>query len=111
MQLKAGFRAWVFVLQPFRESADTDLDNVSLQLAHLRCSEFAGEGAMLKWGLVFFLLAFASGVLGIVDTNLATAVLAQVLFFGNVVLFVVFTLLGAMMLQPVDSQDSGRHER
>jgi uncharacterized membrane protein YtjA (UPF0391 family) len=71
------------------------------------------EGAMLKWGLVFFLLAFASGVLGVVDNNLATAVLAQVLFFGNVVLFVVFTLLGALMLQPIDAPSDRvqRHER
>jgi uncharacterized membrane protein YtjA (UPF0391 family) len=57
---------------------------------------------MLKWGLVFFLLAVPSGVLGVVDTNVTTAVLAQILFFGNMVLFVVFTLLGAMMLQPFD---------
>jgi len=45
---------------------------------------------MLKWGLVFFLLAVPSGVLGVVDTNVTTAVLAQILFFGNMVLFVVF---------------------
>ncbi len=51
---------------------------------------------MLKWGLVYFLLAVASGVLGVTDTNAATAALAQIFFFGNVVLFVVFTLLGAM---------------
>jgi uncharacterized membrane protein YtjA (UPF0391 family) len=51
---------------------------------------------MLKWGLVYFLLAVASGVLGVTDTNAATAILAQLFFFGNVVLFVVFTLLGAM---------------
>jgi uncharacterized membrane protein YtjA (UPF0391 family) len=71
-----------------------------------------GGGAMLKWGLVFFLLAVASGVLGVVDTNVATAILAQVLFFGNVVLFVVFTLLGAMMLKPQDMPpgDRTRHE-
>ncbi|MGE5170043.1 MAG: DUF1328 domain-containing protein [Rudaea sp.] len=49
---------------------------------------------MAKWGLVFFLLAVASGVLGVVDPNATTSILAQVLFFGNVVLFVVFTLLG-----------------
>ena len=68
---------------------------------------------MLKWGLVFFLLAVPSGVLGVVDTNVTTAVLAQILFFGNMVLFVVFTLLGAMMLQPfaVPSADPAhRHE-
>ena len=68
---------------------------------------------MLKWGLVFFLLAVPSGVLGVVDTNVATAVLAQILFFGNMVLFVVFTLLGAMMLQPFDvpsADPAHRHE-
>jgi uncharacterized membrane protein YtjA (UPF0391 family) len=73
----------------------------------------ASEGAMLKWGLVFFLLAVPSGVLGVVDTNVTTAVLAQILFFGNMVLFVVFTLLGAMMLQPFDvpsADPAHRHE-
>ena len=66
---------------------------------------------MLKWGFVFFLLAVPSGVLGVVDTNVTTAVLAQILFFGNMVLFVVFTLLGAMMLQPFDlpSADPTHH--
>ena len=67
---------------------------------------------MLKWAVVFFLLAVASGVLGVVDNNLTTAVMAQVLFFGNVVLFVVFTLLGSIVAQPVDapSGDPTRHE-
>jgi uncharacterized membrane protein YtjA (UPF0391 family) len=51
---------------------------------------------MLKWGLVYFLLAVASGVLGVADTDGTTAAIAQLFFFGNVVLFVVFTLLGAM---------------
>jgi len=58
---------------------------------------------MLKWSVVFFLLAVASGVLGVVDNNLTTAVMAQVLFFGNVVLFVVFTLLGSMTAPAVDA--------
>jgi uncharacterized membrane protein YtjA (UPF0391 family) len=71
----------------------------------------ASEGAMLKWGFVFFLLAIPSGVLGVVDTNVATAVLAQVFFFGNIVLFVVFTLLGAMMLQPFDIPPADRAHR
>lgn len=62
---------------------------------------------MLKWGLVYFLLAFASGVLGVTDTNTATAIIAQLLFFGNVVLFVVFTLLGAMA-SPTPESDSAR---
>ena len=63
---------------------------------------------MLKWGLVYFLLAFASGVLGVTDTNAATAIIAQLLFFGNVVLFVVFTLLGAMT-GPTPESDTARH--
>ena len=58
---------------------------------------------MLKWSLVYFLLAVASGVLGVVDNNLTTAVLAQALFFANVVVFVVFTLLGAIALQSADA--------
>jgi uncharacterized membrane protein YtjA (UPF0391 family) len=71
------------------------------------------EAAMLKWGFVFFLLAVPSGVLGVVDTNATTAILAQVLFFGNVVLFVVFTLLGSLMLTPIDNRTltaPGRNE-
>jgi uncharacterized membrane protein YtjA (UPF0391 family) len=63
---------------------------------------------MLKWGFVFFLLAVASGVLGVADPNVTTATLAQLLFFGNVVLFVVFTLLGAMMPNSVDAPP-GKH--
>ena len=57
---------------------------------------------MLKWGFVFFLLAVASGVLSVSDPNVTTATLAQMLFFGNVVLFVVFTLLGAMTPRGVE---------
>ncbi|HET9670885.1 MAG TPA: hypothetical protein VFQ93_14860 [Casimicrobiaceae bacterium] len=66
------------------------------------------EDVMLKWSLVFFLLAVASGVLGVVDDNLTTSVLAQMFFFANVVVFVVFTLLGAMTLSPDSSGDPGR---
>ena len=68
---------------------------------------------MLKWGLVYFLLAVASGVLGVTDTNAATAMLAQLFFFGNVVLFVVFTLLGAMNTPGVEipPPESNRNDR
>ena len=62
---------------------------------------------MLKWSFVFFLLAVAAGVLGVVDENWTTAVLAQVFFFANVVMFVVFTLLGAMTLQSADTNGDG----
>ena len=63
---------------------------------------YRGEDAMLKWGLVYFLLAVASGVLGVMDTHGATAGLAQIFFFGNVILFVVFTVLGSIDPQLVD---------
>jgi uncharacterized membrane protein YtjA (UPF0391 family) len=71
----------------------------------------SGEGPMLKWGLVYFLLAVASGVMGVTDTNAATAVLAQLFFFGNVVLFVVFTLLGAMGNQGVEMPSAESQRR
>jgi uncharacterized membrane protein YtjA (UPF0391 family) len=69
-------------------------------------SRVRGGDAMLKWGLEDFLLAFASGVLGVSDPNAATAIIAQFLFFGNVVLFVVFTLLGAMTAPTPESESA-----
>lgn len=69
------------------------------------------EDAMLKWGLVYFLLAVASGILGVADTNAATAALAQLFFFGNVVLFVVFTLLGSLYPHALDVPSSEKTHR
>lgn len=66
---------------------------------------------MLKWSFVFFLLAVASGVLGIVDTHITTAVMAQVLFFGNVVLFVVFMLLGSIAAPSIDAPSAELPQR
>lgn len=67
---------------------------------------------MLKWGLVFFLLAIPCAVLGVVDTHATTSILAQLLFFCNVVLFVVFTFLGAMFSLPMGGPlDPRRNER
>ena len=57
---------------------------------------------MLKWGFVFLLLAVASGLFGVAVSDTASFALAQLLFFGNVVLFVVFTLLGALMPRSLD---------
>jgi uncharacterized membrane protein YtjA (UPF0391 family) len=66
---------------------------------------------VLKWSFVFFLLAVASGVLGVVDTNVTTAVMAQVLFFGNVVLFVVFMLLGSIATPSIDAPSAEMSRR
>ena len=57
---------------------------------------------MLKWGFVYFLLAVAGGVLGVMDTHPSTGGVAQIFFFGNVILFVVFTLLGSIDPQVSD---------
>lgn len=57
---------------------------------------------MLKWGFVFLLLAVASGLFGAVVSDASSFALAQLLFFGNVVLFVVFTLLGALLPRSLD---------
>ncbi|HEX6136314.1 MAG TPA: DUF1328 domain-containing protein [Casimicrobiaceae bacterium] len=67
---------------------------------------------MLKWGFVYFLLAVASGILGVVDPYAPMAAVAQILFFGNVVLFVVFTLLGSMKVQSLEmpTESPGRNE-
>jgi uncharacterized membrane protein YtjA (UPF0391 family) len=65
---------------------------------------------MLKWGFVYFLLAVASGVLGVMDTHASTAGLAQIFFFGNVVLFVVFTLLGSIDPQVTHGTKAPREE-
>ncbi|MHB8495110.1 MAG: DUF1328 domain-containing protein [Casimicrobiaceae bacterium] len=64
--------------------------------------QFARAYAMLKWGFVFLLLAVASGLFGVAVSDTASFALAQLLFFGNVVLFVVFTLLGALMPRSLD---------
>ena len=109
------FRGSDSVLHAYRELADTALERDSLKWVHLRTTNQptrCGEKTMLKWGLVFFLLAIPSGVLGVVDTHVTTAVLAQVFFFGNVVLFVVFTFLGSMVIPPSGSslKSAHRHE-
>jgi uncharacterized membrane protein YtjA (UPF0391 family) len=66
---------------------------------------------MLKWGFVYFLLAVASGVLGVTDTDPATAGLAQIFFFGNVVLFVVFTLLGSISTPVVEYEGKAQRPK
>ncbi|MBU6483438.1 MAG: DUF1328 domain-containing protein [Betaproteobacteria bacterium] len=57
---------------------------------------------MLKWGFVFLLLAVASGLFGAAVSDASSFALAQLLFFGNVVLFVVFTLLGTLVPRSLD---------
>jgi uncharacterized membrane protein YtjA (UPF0391 family) len=51
-------------------------------------------------------------LLGVVDPHEATAGIAQVFFFGNVVLFVVFTLLGSLYPQMLElpPETAGRKE-
>ena len=45
-----------------------------------------------------------------IDDTVANLIIAQMLFFGNVVLFVVFTLLGAMTSQTPESDTARRSD-
>lgn len=59
---------------------------------------------MLKWGFVCFGLAIASGLVGAAVHDGRIFALAQILFFGSVVMFVVFTLLGTVLPRPIDAR-------
>ncbi|MBS0326530.1 MAG: hypothetical protein JSS46_08300 [Proteobacteria bacterium] len=61
---------------------------------------------MLRWGFVWFGFAVASGLVGASVHDARTFALAQILFFGSVVMFVVFTLLGTVLPHPIDARRS-----
>lgn len=60
---------------------------------------------MLRWGFICFGFAIASGLVGATVHDARTFGLAQILFFGSVVLFIVFTLLGTVLPHAVDVRD------
>ncbi|MGH8802183.1 MAG: hypothetical protein ACREX6_07785, partial [Casimicrobiaceae bacterium] len=59
---------------------------------------------MLRWNFVFLGLAVASGLVGTIAHDARVFALAQMMFFGSVVLFIVFTLLGAVLPHPADAR-------
>jgi len=59
----------------------------------IRIPDLKGEFAMLRWALIFFIVALLAAVLGFSGIAVAAAGVAKVLFFLFVVLFLI-TLLG-----------------
>jgi uncharacterized membrane protein YtjA (UPF0391 family) len=57
---------------------------------------FAGEGQMLYWALMFFIIALVAGVLGFGGVASAAAGIAQILFFLFLVFFLI-ALIGGLM--------------
>lgn len=60
---------------------------------------------------MFLGLAVASGLVGATVHDAWAFALAQVMFFGSVVLFVVFTLLGAVLADPADARGAEALQR
>lgn len=67
-------------------------------------NEATPASRVLKWGFVWFGLAVATGLVGATVHDARTFALAQILFFGCVVLFVVFTVVGAALPRPIDAR-------
>jgi len=51
-------------------------------------------GTMIKWALVFAVVAIVAGLLGFGGVAGAASGIAQFLFFGALVLFALFLILG-----------------
>jgi len=51
---------------------------------------------MLKWALIFFLVAIVAGALGFTNIAAGAATIAKVLFGIFVVIFLIFLVLGLM---------------
>jgi uncharacterized membrane protein YtjA (UPF0391 family) len=52
--------------------------------------------AMLKWALIFFLVAIVAGALGFTNIAAGAATIAKVLFGIFIVIFLIFLVLGLM---------------
>jgi uncharacterized membrane protein YtjA (UPF0391 family) len=53
---------------------------------------------MLRWSLIFFIVAVIAGLLGFTEIAGASLAIAKILFFIFVVLFLVFLLLGTVFI-------------
>jgi uncharacterized membrane protein YtjA (UPF0391 family) len=51
---------------------------------------------MLKWALIFFLVAIVAGALGFTNIAAGAATIAKVLFGIFIVIFLIFLVLGLM---------------
>lgn len=53
---------------------------------------------MLKWALIFFIIALIAGALGFTEVAGAASFIAKALFFVFLVLFIIFIVLGYMVV-------------
>lgn len=53
---------------------------------------------MLKWALIFLLISIIAGVLGFTNISGASALIAKVLFFVFLVLFLIAVIIGMSLL-------------
>jgi len=51
---------------------------------------------MLKWALIFFIIAIVAGALGFTNIAAGAATIAKVLFGIFIVIFLIFLVLGLM---------------
>jgi uncharacterized membrane protein YtjA (UPF0391 family) len=51
---------------------------------------------MLKWALIFFIIAMVAGALGFTNIAAGAATIAKVLFGIFIVIFLIFLVLGLM---------------
>jgi uncharacterized membrane protein YtjA (UPF0391 family) len=52
--------------------------------------------AMLKWALIFFIIAIVAGTLGFTNIAAGAATIAKILFGIFIVIFLIFLVLGLM---------------
>lgn len=56
---------------------------------------------MLKWALVFLVISLVAGVFGFTGIAAGAAVIAKILFFVGLALFVLFLVLGLTIFKSI----------
>jgi uncharacterized membrane protein YtjA (UPF0391 family) len=72
--------------------------NSALLWQFVRAYELKRNGTMLRWTLIFLVIAIIAGIFGFTGISEAAAGVAKVLFFIFIVLFVLSLLFGAKLL-------------
>jgi uncharacterized membrane protein YtjA (UPF0391 family) len=62
----------------------------------LQAAPTTRSDAMLKWALIFFIVAIVAGALGFTNIAAGAATIAKVLFGIFLVIFLIFLVLGLM---------------
>ena len=67
----------------------------------LRRIQTIGVPTVLKWALVFFLVSLVAGIFGFTGIAAGTALIAKILFFLALFLFVLFLVLGLTIFKTI----------